>query len=844
MAAVVQSAGNTGANTVTVTLGAATTAGNCLVACIGMGSGVGLASVSSVTLGGAGDNWAALKAAGDLTNGAEQLAVWADPNCAGGQTNVTVTVPGVAVTLAYVFEASGIAASSVLDQFGTADSGGTASGPAFSVSTGGATAQASELAVACAYGYNTTVTGPSSPWVNTATLTSTARTLQAGYNVLSSAGTVTYAGSFGAATFNGQVLVTLKAASGTAHPGTAPLSGSGTLGATATGTYAGTAGLSGSGSMTAARQETARGTASLSGSGSLTATGTAVPPISATFVSTAGDGTQTWSVTSPLNGPSASTLRILPPSSPSGSYPHSFLFALPVSNDLDTTYGDPISVIGDDLGAHNAYNTTVVVPSFPIQPWYADNPGNAQQSQESFMTALAAYMGASSFASGGEKNYLIGFSKSGIGGQGLIFRRPDVWAACASWDFPAMMTSYDGNDAFHGTVGGDPADCYGTDANFTANYELSSAHLSAWAAGGFTAYERLWIGGYQAFQADVNAYMPELTSAGILFNGAWNTLESSHAWHDDWVGSALAAIMVMPEAQGTAGLSGSGSLGGAALVTAPGAAGLSGSGTLTAAGHKAAPGAAGLSGSGSLTPAAAVTYRRTAGLSGAGSLGSAAAVTYAGTAGLSGSGSLTAAGHKAVPGTAGLSGSGSLGASEAGTYRGTAALSGSGSLTASGAVSGQFPGAAALSGTGSLAAQPAVTYGGGAGLSGSGSLAAAGFKRVPGASALSGTGSLTASGTASGSFSGTAALSGLGALAASPGVTVPGAAALAGSGLLGASASGALAGTAGLSGSGSMTAAVSGLVIDDALLGGTVALAFPLYAGSVAAAASYGGSIS
>ena len=33
---------------------------------------------------------------------------------------------------------------------------------------------------------------------------------------------------------------------------------------------------------------------------------------------------------------------------------------------------------------------------------------------------------------GGGQNWLIGFSKSGLGGQGLIFRNPGTFTACAS----------------------------------------------------------------------------------------------------------------------------------------------------------------------------------------------------------------------------------------------------------------------------------------------------------------------------------------------------------------------------------------------------------------------------
>lgn len=354
--------------------------------------------------------------------------------------------------------------------------------------------------------------------------------------------------------------------------------------------HAGAAALSGSGTFTAGAQKTIPGAAALSGSGTLTASGLDIGPFSAVFVSTDAHGVQTWTVTSVLNSPSTSTLRILPPSHPNHGYRHSFLFALPVSTGVDATFGDPPTVIGQDLGAHNAYNTTLVVPSFPIQPWYADNPLNPDQSQESFMLALAAWMKTSSFAQGGEKNYLIGFSKSGLGGQGLIFHRPDIWRMCASWDAPFMMTDFDGTDpTFGGTVGGSPDASYGTSANFTGNYELSAAHLSAWGtAGGFTTARKLWIGGYFSFQSDVNAYMSALTTAGILFNGAHDTLDVSHAWHDGWVADALA--FMMPDSAVLAGLSGSGTFSAAATRPVHGAAALSGTGTLTAVRGVSAPG--------------------------------------------------------------------------------------------------------------------------------------------------------------------------------------------------------------------------------------------------------------
>jgi len=269
------------------------------------------------------------------------------------------------------------------------------------------------------------------------------------------------------------------------------------------------------------------------------------------YSSTAGDGTQTWYAVSALNLPGPSVLRILPPSAPAAGRAHSFLFALPVSTGTDATFGDPVTVIGVDLAAPDAYNTTLVVPSFPIQPWYADNPDNAGQQQESFMLALAAWLPSSQFASGGEEINLISFSKGGNAVQFLLFKHPLVFAHGASWDCPTEMTDVDtgtdtGVDAVFGPVSGNPAESFGTSANFTGNYALTDAHLTAWdtAAGGvFVLQKRLWVGGWFSFEGDVDAYRARLTGLGIQFDGGWDTGDVSHAWHDDWVASALASIM-------------------------------------------------------------------------------------------------------------------------------------------------------------------------------------------------------------------------------------------------------------------------------------------------------------
>ena len=79
---------------------------------------------------------------------------------------------------------------------------------------------------------------------------------------------------------------------------------------------------------------------------------------------------------------------------------------------------------------------------------------------------LEPWVKANLATSGSEQNWLIGFSKSGIGGQDLLLKHPDLFTLAASWDFPADMSSYD-------QFGGSSASSYGTDANFQANYRLT-----------------------------------------------------------------------------------------------------------------------------------------------------------------------------------------------------------------------------------------------------------------------------------------------------------------------------------------------------------------------------------
>ena len=261
--------------------------------------------------------------------------------------------------------------------------------------------------------------------------------------------------------------------------------------------------------------------------------GTGNNGFSATYRSTDANGVDSYDVTSADNGPGTQTLRVLAPTHPAAGVPHSFLYVLPVEAGLGTTYGDGIATL-ESLDAENQYNLTIVEPSFAIEPWYADNPNDSKLRYETFMTSdLVPWVTQNLSTTGHEQNWLIGFSKSGIGGQDLILKHPDVFTLAATWDFPADMSSY-------GQFGGSSANQYGTDANFQANYRLTPIFLEGHKLP-FISSNRIWIGGYQAFQTDMSDYDALLNSEGIPHTTEAPTL-MAHRWDSGWVPIALAAL--------------------------------------------------------------------------------------------------------------------------------------------------------------------------------------------------------------------------------------------------------------------------------------------------------------
>lgn len=267
---------------------------------------------------------------------------------------------------------------------------------------------------------------------------------------------------------------------------------------------------------------------------SVAGTGTVTGTFTSVYNSSSG-GVDSYDVTSQANGTGSHTMRVIKPTNPDPHYPHAFLYMLPVEAAGGSTYGDPISN-ATALGLANTYNLTIISPGYAIDPWYADNPSDATILQETFTVWVTDWVKANLAISGTEKHYLIGFSKSGIGGADLIFRHPSLFEKAVLWDTPADDNAYN-------RFTPDDADVYGTAGNFTNNYELSSDNLSGWNSP-FTSSNRIWVASGVTYGSEVVDWDNLMTSLGIQHSFDGTTFASdSHAWHDDWILAGLSSIL-------------------------------------------------------------------------------------------------------------------------------------------------------------------------------------------------------------------------------------------------------------------------------------------------------------
>ena len=266
---------------------------------------------------------------------------------------------------------------------------------------------------------------------------------------------------------------------------------------------------------------------------------TAAPVLVVTFVSTTA-GVDTYTTVSPINGNSATlNMRVFAPVSPNPGYPHAFLWLLPVEYNQDTTYGDSVQTV-KDLGANDEYNLTCIQPGFGNSPWYGDNIDDPHTQDETFFMKLVAWADANLATTGTEKHYLIGFSKSGFGGQAIFWRHQPKFSAVASWDTACDLQLLSDH-------GGDATSSFGEQSQLDLS-KLYNPNLTTWKAEGDTAtVNRIYLAAGIDLITPTSDYSDRLTADGILHSYTFVEADS-HQWAPTpgWVGPALASIMPSP----------------------------------------------------------------------------------------------------------------------------------------------------------------------------------------------------------------------------------------------------------------------------------------------------------
>jgi hypothetical protein len=195
-----QVATGTSLTSLTVTLGTAVTPGNTLIVCIAVYGTSPTQVTSSITIGGSTDHFAAVVSCWPSM----PTQIWADPNVGTSSTSVVITFTGGSGTVgnvAYVYEVSGLAAFSIVDQTSACRDLPAGSDATWTSGPTPVTAQAAEFWVgigATYQGGGGAISGPASPWTNLAAETfaaSPAGQAISGYQITTTTGQATYSGA-------------------------------------------------------------------------------------------------------------------------------------------------------------------------------------------------------------------------------------------------------------------------------------------------------------------------------------------------------------------------------------------------------------------------------------------------------------------------------------------------------------------------------------------------------------------------------------------------------------------------------------------------------------------------
>ena len=259
-------------------------------------------------------------------------------------------------------------------------------------------------------------------------------------------------------------------------------------------------------------------------------------------------GTESWSIVSPyLRG--TNKVEVLLPGNldPNKTYP--VVYCLPVNPGTKGNWGHPLSE-ALRCGLADRYQAIFVTPSFPVLPWYGNNPEEPLSRENDHITKAVMPFIESQYpvfdfnnvanpSSQRSSNYLIGFSKSALGALALFFKNPERFRSVA------VFENWYGqpNDLQWNTWGF--KECYGSRSNYD-RYDPQS--LIAGHAKQFkeTPPRITVLGGGPGLRTGVENMISQLQNNGIPHIEIWNRT-MSHDWHSGWMPLAVASLFTIPD---------------------------------------------------------------------------------------------------------------------------------------------------------------------------------------------------------------------------------------------------------------------------------------------------------
>ena len=250
------------------------------------------------------------------------------------------------------------------------------------------------------------------------------------------------------------------------------------------------------------------------------------------------EGVASWLISSPYQT-GTNKVEVLLPDSYDPIHKYSVVYCLPVNAGTKGDWGHPLTEAKREH-LPDMYRAIFVCPSFPILPWYGNNPTNPTvRENDHLLKAVIPFVESHYPVSKKQNRYLIGFSKSAIGALSLFFRQEIPFSKVAVFENWYGIPNSKQWDTWGFKT------CYGTRANLSLyNPQDVVAKYAKQFAGGPVRVTVL--GGGPGKRVGVERLMKQLQKLNIPHFEIWER-GMGHRWTSGWLPLAVASLFTNPE---------------------------------------------------------------------------------------------------------------------------------------------------------------------------------------------------------------------------------------------------------------------------------------------------------